>query len=90
MPIRMRLTIRRPLATAATAASRQPWADTPTPTLDLSRTSARVPFIGGTAASAHATAGKATVGTATAAPAPAPLDGMTTPHPTHRAPKGGR
>ncbi|WP_399892418.1 hypothetical protein ACGH7X_33290 [Streptomyces sp. BBFR51] len=85
MPIRMRLTIRRPLATAATAAPRQPRADTPTLTLDLFRTSARVPFVGGTAASAHATAG-----TTTAVPAPAPLDGVTTPHPTHRAPKGAR
>lgn len=59
--------------------------DTPTLTLDLSRTSARVPFVGGTAAFARATAGRAT-----AAPAPAPRDGVSAPHTTHRVPKGGR
>ncbi|GAA4982067.1 hypothetical protein GCM10023257_20670 [Streptomyces hyderabadensis] len=84
MPKRMRLTPRRPLATAARArlttgradrgpAGPGPGADTPTPALDRSRTSARVPFVGGTAASTRVTA----------APAPAP-------HPTHRVPKGGR
>ncbi|MFD6189006.1 hypothetical protein [Streptomyces sp. NPDC060275] len=87
MPIRMRLTLRRPLATAAPAhlsAERAdriplgPWADTPTPTLDRSRTSARVPFVGGTHAFTRAVAG-----TSSACPAPAP-------HPTHRVPKGGR
>ncbi|WP_240330557.1 hypothetical protein [Streptomyces sp. CB09001] len=87
MPIRMRLTLRRPLATAAPAhlsaerADRTPlgpWADTPTPTLDRSRTSARVPFVGGTHAFTRAVAG-----TSSACPAPAP-------HPTHRVPKGGR
>lgn len=86
MPIRMRLTLKRPLATAAPAQSSAvrvgqgpvgPRADTPTPTLDCPRTPARVPFVGGTAAT------RATAGTETAAPAPAP-------HPTHRVPKGGR
>ncbi|MFK4546819.1 hypothetical protein RKD29_006415 [Streptomyces tendae] len=86
MPIRMRLTPRRPLATAAPAQSSAarvdqgpvgPRADTPTPALDRPHSSARVPFVGGTAAT------RATAGPGTAAPAPAP-------HPTHRAPKGGR
>ncbi len=87
MPTRMRLTLRGPLATAAPAhpsaprvdqGPEGPRADTPTPTLDRSRTTARVPFVGGTAASTRATAGART-----ATPAPAP-------HPTHRVPKGGR
>ncbi|MFD5438948.1 hypothetical protein [Streptomyces tendae] len=87
MPIRMRLTLKRPLATAAPAQSSAvrvgqgpvgPRADTPTPTLDRPRTPARVPFVGGTAGTTRATAG-----TETAAPAPAP-------HPTHGVLKGGR
>ncbi|OWA11529.1 hypothetical protein B9W62_05435 [Streptomyces sp. CS113] len=86
MPIRMRLTLGRPLATAAPARLSAvrvdrgpvgPRADTPTPALDRPRTSARVPFVGGTAAT------RATTGPGTAGPAPAP-------HPTHRVPKGGR
>ncbi len=86
MPTRMRVILRRPLATAAPAQSSAvrvgqgpvgPRADTPTRTLDRPRTSARVPFVGGIAAT------RATVGTGTAVPAPAP-------HPTHRVPKGGR
>ncbi|BDD76262.1 hypothetical protein GCM10023177_48820 [Streptomyces violaceoruber] len=86
MPIRMRLTLRRPPATAAPAhlsavrvdrSPLGPCADTPTPPPARSRTPARVPFVGGTAAT------RATAGTGTAAPAPAP-------HPTHRVPKGGR
>lgn len=94
MPIRMRLTRRRPLATAVPAhpcAPRDdrclngPSADTPTGAIDLSRTSARVPFVGGTAALTRATAG-----TRTAAAAPAPPRGVSAPHPTHRVPKGGR
>ncbi|MFI2426077.1 Xaa-Pro dipeptidyl-peptidase [Streptomyces sp. NPDC018955] len=58
-----------------------PPADTPTLTLDLARTSARVPFVGGTAAFARATAGS---------PATAPdavLDGVDRPDGTaHRVP----
>jgi hypothetical protein len=94
MPIRMRLTLRRPLATAAPAhpsAARGdqgrdgPSSDTPTRALALSRTSARVPFVGTAAASTRATAGPRT-----AAAAPAPRHGVTAPHPTHRVPTGGR
>lgn len=94
MPIRMRLTLRRPLATAAPAhlsAPRVdkgldgPSTDTPTCALDLSRRSARIPFVGGTAACTRAPAG-----TRTAAQALAPHRGVTAPHPTHRVPKGGR
>lgn len=63
-----------------------PPADTPTLTLDLSRTSARVPFVGGPDAFARATAGPAG-----ATVAPAPLDGVNAPPPTtHRVPKGAR
>ncbi|MEV2216705.1 Xaa-Pro dipeptidyl-peptidase [Streptomyces sp. NPDC050997] len=57
----------------------------PTLTLDLSRTSARVPFVGGTAAFARATAGAAT-----AAPEATTLDGVTVPRGTQRVPGGGR
>ncbi|MFH8440482.1 hypothetical protein ACH4D3_04485 [Streptomyces sp. NPDC018026] len=87
MPIRMRLTLRRPLATAAPphqsavradSSSPGPRADTPTPAVDRSRTSARVPFVGGTPAFTRAVAP-----TSSTCPAPAP-------HPTHRVPKGGR
>ncbi|GHB15019.1 X-Pro dipeptidyl-peptidase [Streptomyces viridiviolaceus] len=62
-----------------------PPADTPTLTLDLSRTSAHVPFVGGTAAFARATSGATT-----SAPAATPLDGVTSPHSTHRVPEGGQ
>ncbi|MGW8633817.1 Xaa-Pro dipeptidyl-peptidase [Streptomyces sp. NPDC055793] len=63
-----------------------PPADTPTLTLDLSRTSARVPFVGGPGAFARATAG-----TAAATAAPTPLDGVNAPpRTTHRVPKGAR
>ncbi|MER7777647.1 Xaa-Pro dipeptidyl-peptidase [Streptomyces sp. NPDC096191] len=63
-----------------------PPADTPTLTLDLSRTSARVPFVGGPDAFARATAG-----TAGATAAPTPLDGVNaSPHTPHRVPKGAR
>ncbi|MEV5550490.1 Xaa-Pro dipeptidyl-peptidase [Streptomyces sp. NPDC052309] len=64
-----------------------PPADTPTLTLDLSRTSARVPFVGGTAAFARATSGAAP---AASAGAVTPLDGVTAPHTTHRVPDGGQ
>ncbi|WP_180686496.1 Xaa-Pro dipeptidyl-peptidase [Streptomyces gossypiisoli] len=63
-----------------------PPADTPTLTLDLSRTSARVPLVGGTAAFARATAG--TAGTDTAG-APAPyktLEGVDAPRSAERVP----
>lgn len=63
-----------------------PPADTPTLTLDLSRTSARVPFVGGPDAFARATAGPAG-----ATAAPTPLDGVNAPpHTPHRVPKGAR
>ncbi|XVV38244.1 Xaa-Pro dipeptidyl-peptidase [Streptomyces sp. CA-100214] len=63
-----------------------PPTDTPTLTLDLSRTSARVPFVGGPGAFARATAG-----TAAATAAPTPLDGVNAPpRTTHRVPKGAR
>ncbi|GEC03072.1 X-Pro dipeptidyl-peptidase [Streptomyces spinoverrucosus] len=60
-----------------------PPADTPTLTLDLSRTFARVPLVGGTAAFALATAGTATAVT------PAPyekLDGVDAPRAAQRVP----
>lgn len=98
MPIRMRLTLRRPLATAAPARFRAarvparvhrgpagPRADTPPLALDRPRTAARVRFVGGTAASIRVTAG-----TGTEASAPAPPYVVPAPHPTHRVPKGGR
>jgi X-Pro dipeptidyl-peptidase len=56
----------------------------PTLTLDLSRTSARVPFVGGTAAFVRATADSAP------APGATTLDGVTEPRGTHRVPEGGR
>ncbi|MEU5279852.1 Xaa-Pro dipeptidyl-peptidase [Streptomyces asoensis] len=58
-----------------------PPADTPTLTLDLARTSARVPLAGGADAFARATAGSAP-----AAPGARPLDGVGTPHRTYRIP----
>jgi X-Pro dipeptidyl-peptidase len=62
-----------------------PPADKPTLTLDLSRTSARVPFAGGAAAFARATAGSPS-----AAPGATVLDGVRPPHTAHRVPEGGR
>lgn len=58
-----------------------PPADTPTLTLDLSRTSARVPFVGGADAFARATSAAAA-----AAPGDRSPDGLRTPHRTHRIP----
>lgn len=58
----------------------------PTLTLDLSRTKARVPLVGGAGAFARATAGAPS-----AAPAAEPLDGVTSaPRPAHRIPEGAR
>ncbi|MGW3987175.1 Xaa-Pro dipeptidyl-peptidase [Streptomyces sp. NPDC004830] len=62
-----------------------PPADRPTLTLDLSRTSAHVPFTGGAAAFARATSG-----TASASPDAGRLDGVREPRTTHRVPEGGR
>lgn len=59
-----------------------PPADTPTLTLDLSRTSARVPLVGGADAFARATSAAA----AAATPDAGPLDGVRTPHDTYRIP----
>ncbi|MEU9310767.1 Xaa-Pro dipeptidyl-peptidase [Streptomyces sp. NPDC048256] len=59
-----------------------PPAETPTLTLDLSRTSARVPFVGGADAFARATSGSA----AAATPDSRSLDGVRTPHHTYRIP----
>ncbi|MET7474428.1 Xaa-Pro dipeptidyl-peptidase [Streptomyces sp. NPDC005648] len=58
-----------------------PPADRPTLTLDLSRTSASVPLVGGAAAFA-----KATSGTASTAPAAAAPQGVSGPKGTHRVP----
>ncbi|MDX3451587.1 Xaa-Pro dipeptidyl-peptidase [Streptomyces sp. ME02-8801-2C] len=60
-----------------------PPSSTPTLTLDLSRTSARVPLVGGTTAFARATT--ATVAT-TPTPTPPLLDGVQAPRTTHRVP----
>ncbi|MFI6934798.1 Xaa-Pro dipeptidyl-peptidase [Streptomyces sp. NPDC050287] len=57
----------------------------PTLTVDLSRTSARVPFVGGTVAFA-----RATTGSAPAVPEAAFLDGVTQPRGTLRVPGSGR
>ncbi|MEU6687489.1 Xaa-Pro dipeptidyl-peptidase [Streptomyces sp. NPDC046832] len=62
-----------------------PPADKPKLTLDLARTSARVPFTGGAAAFA-----RATTGTATATPDATYLDGVREPRTTHRVPEGTR
>ncbi|WP_020129448.1 Xaa-Pro dipeptidyl-peptidase [Streptomyces sp. 303MFCol5.2] len=59
-----------------------PPADTPTLTLDLSRTSARVPFVGGADAFARATSGTA----AAATPDARSPGGVRTPHHTYRIP----
>ncbi|MFD9395497.1 Xaa-Pro dipeptidyl-peptidase [Streptomyces sp. NPDC060000] len=58
-----------------------PPADTPTLTLDLSRTSARVPLVGGADAFARATSGAAAV-----TPGARPLNGVRTPHHPYRIP----
>ncbi|WP_371668062.1 Xaa-Pro dipeptidyl-peptidase [Streptomyces sp. NBC_00289] len=60
-----------------------PPSSTPTLTLDLSRTSARVPLVGGAAAFARATAGSAA-----AAPAATAPDGVRAPRTTQRVPGG--
>ncbi|MFC5212820.1 Xaa-Pro dipeptidyl-peptidase [Streptomyces coerulescens] len=58
----------------------------PTLTLDLPRTKARIPLVGGAGAFARATADAPS-----AAPAPKLLDGVTgAPRPTHRIPEGAR
>lgn len=58
-----------------------PPADTPALTLDLSRTSARVPLVGGADAFARATSGSAAV-----TPGARPLDGVGTSHHPYRIP----
>jgi X-Pro dipeptidyl-peptidase len=60
-----------------------PPADTPKLALDLSRTSAGVPFVGGPAAFARATAGAALT-----TPVATLLDGVREPRTTHRVPEG--
>nr|WP_104780355.1 MULTISPECIES: Xaa-Pro dipeptidyl-peptidase [Streptomyces]PPS73234.1 Xaa-Pro dipeptidyl-peptidase [Streptomyces sp. 46] len=62
-----------------------PPADKPKLTLDLSRTSARVPFAGGAAAFA-----RATTKAASATPDATSLDGVREPRTTHRVPEGTR
>ncbi|MEE1754077.1 Xaa-Pro dipeptidyl-peptidase [Streptomyces sp. SP18CS02] len=61
-----------------------PPASTPTLTLDLTRTSAKVPVVGGARAFARATAGARWQ----AAPRTAPLDGVTAPRPVRPIPGG--
>ncbi|WP_329268436.1 Xaa-Pro dipeptidyl-peptidase [Streptomyces sp. NBC_01451] len=58
-----------------------PPSTTPTLTLDLSRTTARVPLVGGAGAFARATAGAAA-----ATPSPSLLDGVRDPRAAHRIP----
>ncbi|OXS35047.1 Xaa-Pro dipeptidyl-peptidase [Streptomyces sp. XY006] len=62
-----------------------PPADRPKLTLDLARTSARVPFVGGATAFARATAGAAS-----ALPGASLLDGVREPRTTHRVPGGAQ
>ncbi|MGN9758521.1 Xaa-Pro dipeptidyl-peptidase [Streptomyces sp. SD31] len=63
-----------------------PPSTTPTLTLDLSRTKARLPLVGGAPAFV-----RATTGSVSAAPETAPLDGVTiAPRSTHRIPEGGQ
>ncbi|MFJ4282654.1 Xaa-Pro dipeptidyl-peptidase [Streptomyces massasporeus] len=62
-----------------------PPADKPTLTLDLARTSARVPFTGGAAAFA-----RATTGTTHANPDATFLDGVREPRTTHRVPEASQ
>ncbi|MFE7473717.1 Xaa-Pro dipeptidyl-peptidase [Streptomyces sp. NPDC057575] len=59
---------------------------TPTLTLDLARTSAKLPFVGGTGAFVRATEGSAP---ATAAPRADDVRGVTPPRPAARVPGGG-
>ncbi|MFF1448064.1 Xaa-Pro dipeptidyl-peptidase [Streptomyces sp. NPDC058274] len=61
-----------------------PPSTTPTLTLDLSRTSARVPLVGGAGAFTRATAGSST------ASHPSVLDGVRDPQAAHRVPGDGR
>ncbi|MFJ6983262.1 MULTISPECIES: Xaa-Pro dipeptidyl-peptidase [unclassified Streptomyces] len=63
-----------------------PPADTPTLTLDLARTSARVPFVGGPSAFAAATRGDRGVRTGPADHDTAVPPGLTGPHTAHRVP----
>lgn len=60
---------------------------TPTLTLDLARTSAKLPFVGGAAAFVRATAGPAP---ATATPRVSRPEGVAPPRPAHRIPGGSR
>ncbi|MFF8914332.1 Xaa-Pro dipeptidyl-peptidase [Streptomyces sp. NPDC015032] len=60
---------------------------TPTLTLDLARTSAKLPFTGGAGAFVRATAGSAPV---TATPRAVHSEGVTPPRPAHRIPGGSR
>ncbi|MET9523413.1 Xaa-Pro dipeptidyl-peptidase [Streptomyces coeruleorubidus] len=62
-----------------------PPADRPELTVDLSRTSARVPFVGGAAAFT-----RATTGAASATPDATPLDGVRDPRTAHRVPEGSQ
>ncbi|MET7550724.1 Xaa-Pro dipeptidyl-peptidase [Streptomyces sp. NPDC005500] len=60
---------------------------TPTLTLDLARTSAKLPFVGGAAAFVRATAGPVP---ATATPRVSRPEGVAPPRPAHRIPGGSR
>lgn len=62
-----------------------PPSSTPTLTVDLSRSAARVPLVGGTAAFARALSGSPA-----AAPSAATADGVPTPHTVRRVPGEGR
>ncbi|MFI9340749.1 Xaa-Pro dipeptidyl-peptidase [Streptomyces sp. NPDC052773] len=64
----------------------EPPSSTPTLRLDLSRTSARVPLVGGATAFARATAGTAIALPETARLDAAPLDGVREPRPAHPVP----
>ncbi|MER5461361.1 Xaa-Pro dipeptidyl-peptidase [Streptomyces sp. NPDC002668] len=63
-----------------------PPATTPTLSLDLARTSARLPIVGGTAAFVRATAGSA----AAVSPSPSRLSGVAEPRVIRPIPEGGR
>ncbi|MET7457281.1 Xaa-Pro dipeptidyl-peptidase [Streptomyces sp. NPDC005574] len=63
-----------------------PPSSTPTLTLDLSRTSARVPLVGGAAAFARATGGSTAATPTPTTPTSRTLDGVRTPPTTHRVP----
>ncbi|MGW1957477.1 Xaa-Pro dipeptidyl-peptidase [Streptomyces sp. NPDC001920] len=62
----------------------------PTLTLDLSRTKARVPLVGGAEAFARATAGSPSAAYGATPLHGAPLHGIGAPHTVHRIPEGGR